>query len=391
MTKLAFINGNIYSPSLIKDVVVLVKDGIIEDIVSSSQLDTIDSSYQLVDLNGANLAPGYIDLQVNGCGGANFNETLDNLSEQTLEVMRDCNYKFGCTTFLPTLITSPYEFREKALQVIAQYHQDHPNEKYVIPGIHIEGPHISPIKKGTHNINFIKPMQDRDLNLYLEYANYIKMLTLAPEENELEKVKQLLDAGVLVSLGHTNATYKQAKAYIDAGVTCATHLYNAMSSIENGRTPGVIGAIYESPKITPGIITDGVHVDWSLVNLSIKVKGDNIFIVTDALMPAGSDITEFDFASKRIKVINEGCYDENGTLSGSAITMDSQLNRLKTNSDFDFAKILSLATTNPAKQLGLEDKIGSIKPGYIANLIVIDDNFSVKETYVSGLKVYSAQ
>lgn len=390
MTKLAFINGKVYTPEFRDNVVVLVADGKIEGLVSPEKFTSLASEYQIVDLQGNNLAPGFIDLQVNGCGGANFNETLENLSIATLATMRDCNYKFGCTSFLPTLITSPIEFREKALKVIQEFQEKYPEEKNVIPGIHIEGPHISKIKKGTHNVDFIYPMQDKDLQLYLEYAPYIKMLTLAPEENDLNKVKKLINQGVLISIGHTNASYEQTKEYIDAGVNCATHLYNAMSSITNGRTPGVVGAIYNSEAVSPGIIVDGVHVDWALVNLSLKVKQDSIFVVTDALMPAGTDITEFDFASKPIKVINEGCYDQNGVLSGSAITMDSQLRRLKNHSDLSFAQILRLATYNPAKQIGLEDKIGSIKVGLDANLVVLDDEFNVQSTYVNGVVVHSA-
>ncbi|RIY38928.1 N-acetylglucosamine-6-phosphate deacetylase [Psittacicella gerlachiana] len=390
MTKLAFINGKVYTPELKENVAVLVNQGKVERVIEASEIEKLQD-YELIDLKGSNLSPGFIDLQVNGCGGANFNETLDNLCVKTLEVMRDCNYKFGCTSFLPTLITSPYEFRKKALEVIKEYHELNPEEVNVVPGLHIEGPHISKIKKGTHNVNYIKPIEDKDLQLYLSYAPYIKMLTLAPEENDLAKVKELLKAGVLISLGHTNATYEQAQEYIEAGVTCATHLYNAMSSIANGRTPGVIGAIYESDKISPGIIVDGVHVAWPLVNLSIKVKGDNIFIVTDALMPAGSDLTEFYFANKLIRVIDEGCYDENGVLSGSAITMDSQLRRLHKHSDLTLEQVIKLATYNPAKQLGLENKIGVIKEGADANLIIFDNNFTIQDTYVNGKQVYTSK
>lgn len=394
MAKLAFVNAKVYSPIRLPSAVVLVEDDKIKEVVlENNYKEKIKPTgeYQEVDLNGYNLSPGFIDLQVNGCGGANFNETLDNLSLETLAIMRDCNYKHGCTTFLPTLITSPIEFRVKALQTIRQFKQNNPEQVSVIPGIHIEGPHISPVKKGTHNLAYIKPLTGADMELYLANADIIKMLTLAPEENELAKVKHLLDAGILISMGHTNANYETAKEFIEAGVSSATHLYNAMTSIANGRTPGVIGAIYEHQTISPGLICDGVHVSWPLVNLSLQVKKDKIFVVTDAVTPAGTDLEEFIFANKLIKVIDEGCYDEHGCLSGSAITMDSQLRRIKHNTPLSMENIIALATLNPAKHIKMQKEIGVLIPGAFANLTVFDDNFNVKATYVSGKEVYSHQ
>ncbi|MFC6276551.1 N-acetylglucosamine-6-phosphate deacetylase [Psittacicella hinzii] len=391
MTKLAFVNAKVYSPLYLPNAVVLVDDNKIEKVVFTNEYNEKikpTNQYLEINLDGLNLSPGFIDLQVNGCGGANFNETLENLSFETLNTMHSCNVKHGVTTFLPTLITSPIEFRRKALEVITDFQQANPDLVASVPGIHIEGPHISIEKKGTHNPAYIKPMQQVDLDLYLEYKDIIKMLTLAPEENDLALVKQLLDAGILVSIGHTNATYEKAKEFINAGVKSATHLFNAMTSITNGRTPGVIGAIYESPEISPGLIVDGVHVNWPLVNLSLKVKKDRIFIVTDAVTPAGTDVTEFKFANKIIKVINQGCYDEFGCLSGSAITMDSQLSRLKENSDLSTEEILSLVTYNPAKHIGMEKQIGTLYPEAFANLAVFDDEFNIKATYVNGKEVY---
>lgn len=388
----AFINAKLYTPDLVEDHVLLTNGDKIYKIISNAEFaDLTDRhNYEIIDCGGKNLSPGFIDLQLNGCGGVSFNESAENLSFATILQMHQINVKHGCTSFLPTLITSPIELRKTALECISNFHEQHPELFTSVPGIHIEGPHLSLEKKGTHNPAFIKPMEAPDLQLYLDYATKIKMLTLAPEVNKLEDIKTLVDAGINVSLGHTNATYEQAKAAIDLGVNCATHLYNAMTSISNGRTPGVVGAIYSEPSISPGIITDGKHVDWSLVRLSLDVKGDKIFIVTDAVMPAGTDITEFTFASKTIYVRDESCFDENGVLSGSAITFDSQLRKLQQNSNYPLSKIIRLATLNPARQIKLDDQIGQLKPGLKANLTIFNDEFDIFQTYVNGKLAYHA-
>lgn len=399
---LAFLNANLYTPNLLTNHVLLVQDDKILAIVDkdtylnnyknnhTQSCSSSNLSIKEIDCNGLNLSPGFIDLQLNGCGGANFNESQENLSHKTILTMHNTNIKHGCTSFLPTLITSPLNLRQKALECIASFQQKYPKLVANVPGIHIEGPHISLDKKGTHNPEFIKPMAQQDLELYLKNAKYIKILTLAPEVNDLELVKQLLDAGVNVSLGHSNASYEQAKSYFDAGVKTATHLFNAMTAISNGRTPGLVGAIYDSKQVSSGIITDGVHVAWPLVKLSLDIKQDNIFIVTDAVMPAGTNITEFKFANKTIYVKDNICFDENNIISGSAITFDKQLSKLKNNTDLSLERIVRLATLNPAKQINIDSYVGQLKPGYLANLTIFNDNFDIKQTYVNGELVYQA-
>lgn len=392
MTKLAFVNARVLTPCPQENAVVLLDGDRVKDVLSAEAFAKLAdaNAYQQVDCAGKYVSPGFIDLQLNGCGGANFNETLENLSEATLEQMHATNIKYGCTSFLPTLITAPIEFRQKALEVVADLHARRPETKSYVPGLHIEGPHISLAKKGTHNPDFIYPMQDKDLELYLKNAHLIKILTLAVEENDLNKVKQLCDAGIAVSCGHSNATYEQVKAAYEVGVRTATHLYNGMSCSTSGRTPGVVGAVYDLPELAPGIIADGVHVNWPLVKLSLKTKQDHIFLVTDAVTPAGTDIKEFKFASKIIKVVDEACLDDAGCLSGSAITMSSMLRRLKQNTDFSVEQIVRWATYTPARQVGLENELGVLKAGAYANLVVFDDDFNVAQTYVNGKLVYQA-
>lgn len=392
MSFLAFTNATIYAPEVHKDHVLLVENDKIVALLSRNEFEQLDSrtKYKLIDCQGLNLSPGFIDLQLNGCGGVNFNENTELVTRQTLETMLECNLRHGCTTFLPTLITNPFELREHAIKVIATLHDEHPNSISYIPGLHLEGPHISLAKKGTHNQKFIAPMEQRDCDLYTQNARYIKMLTLAPEENSPEFIKSLCNSGICVSIGHTNATYEQAMLGAELGMQCATHLYNAQTAISNGRNPGVVGAVYDNPNLGCGIIVDGIHVQWPLVRLTLQTKGDKAFVVTDAVAPAGTDITEFEFANKIIKVVNQGCYDENGTLSGSAITMDSSLQRLQENTNLDIESLIRLVTINPARQIGMEKLIGCLAPASFANLVVFDNQFNIRQTYLNGEHKYQA-
>lgn len=393
MRSLAFINATIYAPEVHRDHVLLVEGEKIVALLPRKEFENLDnhSKYEIVDCQGQNLSPGFIDLQLNGCGGVNFNENEDLVTRQTLETMLECNLRHGCTTFLPTLITNPYELRAHAIKVVADLHAEIPSAVSYVPGLHLEGPHISLAKKGTHNPNFIAPMEQRDCDLYTQNARYIKMLTLAPEENSPELIKALCDAGICVSIGHTNASYEQAMAGAELGMQCATHLYNAQTAISNGRNPGVVGAVYDNPNLGCGIIVDGIHVQWPLVRLTLQTKGDKVFVVTDAVAPAGTDITEFEFANKIIKVVNQGCYDENGTLSGSAITMDSSLQRLQENTQLDIEALVRLVTLNPARQIGMENQIGALVPQSFANIVVFDNNFNVRQTYLNGELRYQAK
>lgn len=392
MSLQAFVNGTIYAPELLRNHVLLVKDDSILDVVTVEQFQNHPEkdNFTLVDLEGANVSPGFIDLQLNGCGGVNFSEDETLITPATLRTMLATNLKHGCTSYLPTFITNPYHLRECAIQAYRDLIKESPELATAVPGLHIEGPHISLARKGTHNPNFIKPATQADIDLYVRNADAIKMLTLAPEENDPALVKQLIDKGIVISFGHTNSDYKTAKDFVKLGVTSATHMYNAMTAIPNGRSAGVVLAVLGSPTINMGIIADGIHVSWPLVEFTLRSKGKNAYVVTDAVAPAGTDIEEFIFANKVIKVINQGCYDADGCLSGSAITMDSSLQRLQENTSFSKEELIAFVTEHPARAIHMQDTIGVLKAGAKAHLAVFDDNFNIKATYLNGNKVYSA-
>jgi N-acetylglucosamine-6-phosphate deacetylase len=332
------------------------------------------------DLHGAIVAPGLIDIQVNGCGGVQFNETLDALSVETLEKMQATNLTYGCTSYLPTLITSTDEFIIKAVNVMREYLAKHPNQAL---GLHLEGPYINPEKKGIHNVNYIRQPSQKMIDFLCENADVIKIITLAPEKVESHYIKQLCDAGIHVSVGHSNGHYDDCRRGFNAGIRLGTHLFNAMPYI-TGREPGVVGAIYDEPEVYVGIIADGQHVSWANIRNSHKIKQDHLILITDAMLLAGSNLTSAVFADKTIYYKDGRCVDENGTLGGSALTMIEAVKNAVEYVGIALDEALRMATLYPAKAIGVDKQLGSISENKIANLVIFDRDFSNVKTIVNG-------
>ncbi len=357
--------------------VVIDKDKII-NICPQNELDNNIITY---DLNGAYLTPGFIDLQLNGCGGVQFNDDLNAISEETLHTMQKTNQRFGCSSFLPTLITSSDEFMKHAVDVMRSYLKSNPNQAL---GLHFEGPYISKEKKGTHNPSFIRKPDQMMIDYLCDNADVITMLTLAPEIVEPHFIQQLSDAGIIVSAGHSNATYQQTREGYAAGITFNTHLFNAMPYIM-GRESGVVGAVYDSPDVYCGIIADGLHVNWSNIRMSKQLKRDKLVLVTDATAPVGTNINDFIFAGKTIYYRDGLCVDENGTLSGSSLTMIDAIANCVKHVGIALDEAIRMATLYPARAIGKEKLLGSLTCGKIANMCVFDQQFNVTHTIVNGV------
>lgn len=226
------------------------------------------------------------------------------------------------------------------------------------------------------------------LQYLCDNADVITKVTLAPENAGSDVIRQLTDAGIIVSAGHSNATYEEAKAGFSAGVSFATHLYNAMPTFA-GREPGLIGALFDSPDVYCGIIADGLHVHYANVRNAKRIKGDKLVLVTDATAPAGADISEFIFAGKTIYYRDGLCVDENGTLSGSALTMIEAVQNSVEHAGIALDEALRMATLYPARAMGVERQSGSIEAGKIANLTVFTRDFKIIKTFVNGDDVLS--
>ncbi|EKT61666.1 N-acetylglucosamine-6-phosphate deacetylase [Providencia burhodogranariea] len=365
---------------------VIIDGNLIKDICPIAELPT---NIEQRDLQGAILSPGFIDLQVNGCGGVQFNDNKENVTLKHLDIMQKANERTGCTSYLPTLITCSDELMKHGIEVMSEYLETHRNQAL---GLHLEGPYINVIKKGTHNPEFIRKPSAEMMDYLAAHSNAITKVTLAPEMVDEPYIRQLTDAGIIVSAGHSNSTYEEARLGFKAGIRFSTHLFNAMPYI-SGRGPGLVGAIYDTPEVYAGIIADGLHVQWANIRNSKHLKGDKLVLVTDATAPAGinpqtGEMDHFIFAGKTIYYRDGLCVDENGTLSGSSLTMIEAVKNTVEHVGIALDETLRMATLYPARAIGVESSLGSIAPGKIANLTAFNHDFQVLSTYVNGEEVY---
>ncbi|MCZ4310525.1 N-acetylglucosamine-6-phosphate deacetylase [Vibrio atlanticus] len=371
----ALSNCKIYTGSdVLTDHAVIIENELIKKVCPISELP---EGIEVRDLNGANLSPGFIDLQLNGCGGVMLN---DEITAETMQIMHEANLKSGCTSFLPTLITSSDEDMRAVITVAREYHNQYQNQSL---GLHLEGPYLNVAKKGIHSVDHIRKSDSEMIELICENSDLVAKVTLAPELNDPEHIERLHKAGVVVSIGHTNATYAEARQSFESGITFATHLFNAMTPMV-GREPGVVGAIYDTPEVYAGIIADGFHVDYANIRIAHKIKGEKLVLVTDATAPAGADMEYFIFVGKKVYYRDGKCVDENGTLGGSALTMIEAVQNTVEHAGIALDEALRMATLYPATAIGVESKLGRIKKGMVANLAVFDRDFNVKATVVNG-------
>ncbi|MDE1332454.1 N-acetylglucosamine-6-phosphate deacetylase [Vibrio aestuarianus] len=371
----ALTNCKIYTGSnVLVDHAVIIKNELIEAVCPLADLPQ-DITTQ--DLKGANVSPGFIDLQLNGCGGVMLN---DEVTADTMQTMHKANLKSGCTSFLPTLITSSDEDMRQAIAAAREYQTKYKNQSL---GLHLEGPYLNVMKKGIHSVDFIRPSDDSMINMMCENSDVIAKVTLAPEHNNPQHIERLAKAGIVVSIGHTNATYTEARNSFESGITFATHLFNAMTPMV-GREPGVVGAIYDTPDVYAGIIADGFHVDYANIRIAHKIKGEKLVLVTDATAPAGANMDYFIFVGKKVYYRDGKCVDENGTLGGSALTMIEAVQNTVEHVGIALDEALRMATLYPAKAIGVDNKLGRIKKGMVANLAVFDRDFNVQATVVNG-------
>lgn len=377
----ALTHGRIYTGhEILDDHAIVIANGLIERVCPLAELPP---EIEQRSLNGAVISPGFIDVQLNGCGGVQFNDTAEAVSVETLEIMQKANEKSGCTSYLPTLITSSDDLMKQGIRVMREYLTKHPNQAL---GLHLEGPWLNMVKKGTHNPNYVRKPDAELVDYMCANADVITKVTLAPEMTGTEVISKLAAAGIVVSAGHSNATLKEAKAGFRAGITFATHLYNAMPYI-TGREPGLVGAILDEPDVYCGIIADGLHVDYTNIRNAKRLKSDKLCLETDATAPAGANIEQFIFAGKTIYYRNGLCVDENGTLSGSSLTMIEGVRNLVEHCGIALEEVLRMATLYPARAIGVDKQLGGIAPGMVANLTAFTHDYKIIKTIVNGNEV----
>jgi N-acetylglucosamine-6-phosphate deacetylase len=347
----------------------LIEFGHVVGIVARSD---IPEHSETVHLGDGFLAPGFVDLQVNGGGGVLFN------NDPSLSAIRNicaAHAQFGTTALLPTLITDNVEVNLAAMQAGREAAQ------LAVPGflgLHLEGPHLSIARKGTHDPLLIRAMDETDLSRLLALRKDLPnlLVTVAPETVTRAQISALSAAGIVVSLGHSEASFEVSAAAFDAGASMATHLFNAMSQL-GSREPGVVGATLAKSEVHAGLIADGIHVHPAAIQIALRAKTGpgRLFLVTDAMSQTGTDITTLQLNGRIITRSNGALRLADGTLAGA---------------DLDMIEALRMASLYPAEALGVQSEFGHLQPGAVASFVHLTGQHEVASTWIAGRSVFCA-
>jgi N-acetylglucosamine-6-phosphate deacetylase len=373
----ALVNGRIFgAEEVLNQHAVLFADGRIIAIVPES--DPRLARATVHDLREALLLPGFLDLQVNGGGGVLFN---DEPTVAGIRAIGAAHRRHGTTGFLPTLISDDLSV---VAQAVAAVQEAIATGVPGVLGIHIEGPYLSQLRKGVHNSALIRRPDEDIVELLSGLTNGTTLVTLAPEVTTPEVLRQLRARGVVLSAGHTNASYADIQGALHQGLTGFTHLFNAMSQL-TGREPGVVGAALHDQDSYCGLIVDGHHVDPVVLKIALSAKRhDRFMLVTDAMPSAGTDLTTFMLQGRRIRVEGDYCVDDSGTLAGTALTMDKALRNAIRQLDLPQSTAVRMASEYPADFLGRSAELGRIAPGCRANFVAVDQALAVQRTWIDG-------
>ena len=342
-------------------------------VVPHSELSGVGSVTELPA--GVWLAPGFVDLQVNGGGDVLFSDAP---TAETILTIAAAHRKFGTTGFLPTLITDRPEKTALAFAAVGEAMRADP----AVLGLHLEGPFISPEKPGVHHPAFIRQPTPADLDTLTGPRNGALVVTLAPEQVPAGFIRHLAASGVRVCLGHSMATYAQTHLAISEGLTGFTHLFNAMRPLES-REPGPVGAALETPACSYGLIVDAVHVDPAMLRLALRGLGAPM-LVTDAMPPVGADDPSYVLYGETITAIDGVVRNAAGSLAGSALDMATAVRNTVQLLRQPLAEAARMASTYPAQFLNVDDRLGYIAEGYQADLVLLDDALQVRGTWIAG-------
>lgn len=352
--------------------------------IDNGKIIKIDQDISNVDVVSTELvAPGYIDLQVNGGGGVLFN---DSPTVEKLNTMMLAHAKYGTTAMLPTLITDEVSVMAQAAEVISKAIA---NKVSGIVGVHFEGPHLSVAKKGTHCAEYIRPISEAEWQVLSRKDIGQIVVTLAPETVSVAEIEKMVSLGILVCLGHTDADYETTEKAITAGATGFTHLFNAMSPLQ-GREPGVVGSALLNDKTSCGLIVDGHHVDYASCQLAIKTKPQGqVFLVTDAMPPVGTDQTEFALYDRTVYLENGKLTSTTGELAGSSLDMASAVKNAHQKLGLSLEESIRMGSVYPAQYLyqNTEMPRGKLCVGMQADMVILNTDLTVKETWISGEKI----
>jgi len=373
----ALVNGRVLrAEGFARDQCVLIEGGHILAVLPAN--DARCRAAETVDLGGSLLLPGFIDVQVNGGGGVLFNDAP---TIESIRAIGAAHRRFGTTAFLPTLISADLEVVARAIAAVrGAIAAGVPG----VLGIHIEGPFLNVARKGVHDPAKLRELDASALGLLTSLQDGRTLVTLAPEMTTPQLIQQLVAGGVVVSAGHTNASYAEIRAALAHGLTGFTHLFNAMSQL-SGREPGTVGAALDDQRSWCGIIVDGAHTDPVVLRIALRCKPHNRFLlVTDAMPSVGTTQDWFELQGRRISVRGYSCVDEDGRLAGSNIDMASCVRNAVAMLGVSLPEAVRMASQVPAEFLGVSQEYGRIAAGQRANLVLADDELNVRETWIDG-------
>jgi len=377
-------NATVYAPDRVIDRgSVLVDEDRIAAVGTAADM-TAPAGAAVIDAAGLVLAPGFVELQLNGAFGRDFTETPSAIWKVGEQITR-----YGVTAFLPTIITSPLETVAAGQQVVTGGRPA--GYRGAVPlGLHVEGPFLNPKRKGAHNANYLR-RPTLDAVAGWSPAAGISLVTMAPElPGALEVIDALAARGVAVSVGHSDATFDQAVAGFDAGARYGTHLFNAQSPLGH-RDPGVPGALLSDDRMTVGFIADGVHTHRAIIKIVYQVLGPSrMSLVTDAMAALGMPAGMHKLGDYDVVVDATSARLPDGVLAGSILSLDQALRNVIEITGCTLADALAMMTTTPARLLGIEGDRGRIAPGCAGDLVLLSPDLHVRKTIVAGEVVYAA-
>lgn len=360
----------------------VVRSGRVAEIVTAGS-EPADAEIHAAD--GGLVVPGFVDLQVNGGGGVLLNETP---SVEGIRTICSAHARFGTTALLPTLITDTPETTQRVIEAAKQA------ADAGVPGflgLHIEGPHLSLARKGAHDPKLIRRMESADLARLVAARTEMPVLvtTVAPENTSAEQVTALSDAGIVVSLGHSDTDYRTATEFAGAGARLVTHLFNAMSPLSH-RAPGLVGAALETGALSAGLIADGFHVDPAVIAIALRAKAapGRIFLVTDAMPTIGTDLPSFELNGRTIYRENGRLTLADGTLAGADIDMASSVRFLHRSVGIPLDEVLRMASLYPAQAVSMDGRKGRLSKGCDADFVRLTADLKVEETWIAGEMVH---
>ncbi|WP_020593772.1 N-acetylglucosamine-6-phosphate deacetylase [Kiloniella laminariae] len=375
--KTALVNARVFTGDRwLEKATVTLDKGIIETVGTEAKADL--SGYKLRDLSGDMLVPGFIDIQVNGGGGVLFNDQPD---IEGIRAIARAHRRFGTTGMLPTLITDERSVMTRAISAMRQ--ALHAKEPGVL-GIHLEGPYLNPLRKGVHQESRIRFMEADALSVITGLEQGKTLITLAPERAAPGVIQELVSKGVLVAAGHTAGDYEDFQRAFREGLSCFTHLFNAMSPL-GSREPGAVGAALDHKESWCGLIVDGYHVHPASLRTAIKAKNPGkMLLVTDAMPTVGSSKDFFELYGQKIWSREGRCITDDGVLAGADLDMASAVRNSVSLLGLTLDESLRMASLYPAEFLGLGESYGRIEKGYEASLVQLSKDIEVQECWIRG-------